>query len=54
LIELIQTQKNMRFAGPDRLRVDIAVTDIKERSDAIRALLRRLQPMQTLLKKEPA
>ena len=54
LIELIQTQKNMRFAGPDRLRIDIAVTDIKERTDAIRAFLRRLQPAQILQQKEPA
>ena len=45
LIELIQSQKNIRFAGPDRLKIDIAAPDIKERTDAIRALLRRLHPI---------
>jgi transcription-repair coupling factor (superfamily II helicase) len=53
LIELMQTQKNMRFAGPDRLRIDMAATDIKERTDAIRALLRRLQPAKALLEETP-
>lgn len=50
LIELIQSQKNIRFAGSDRLRIDIAAHDIKERTDAIRALFKRIHP--TSLAKE--
>ena len=42
LIDLVQTRKNVRFSGPDKLRIDIKATNIKERTDAIRSFLRDL------------
>ena len=52
LIVLVQTRKNVRFSGPDKLRIDIKATDIKERTDAIRSLLRDLSvPAQTTVEK---
>jgi len=42
LIDLVQKKKNVRFAGPDKIKADIAAPDIKARADAIRALLREL------------
>ena len=52
LIDLVQTRKNVRFSGPDKLRIDIKATDIKERTDAIRSLLRDLSvPAQTTVEK---
>lgn len=39
LIDLVQTRKNIRFSGPDKIRVDIKATDVKARTDAIRSLL---------------
>jgi transcription-repair coupling factor (superfamily II helicase) len=52
LIDLVQTRKNVRFSGPDKLRIDIKATDIKERTDAIRSLLRDLGvPAQTTVEK---
>jgi len=42
LIDLVQKNKNIRFNGPDKLRAGIQGQDIKQRSDAIRALLRAM------------
>ena len=42
LIDLVQQKKNVRFSGSDRLRADIKAQDIKQRTDAIRALLRAM------------
>lgn len=42
LIDLVQQRRNVRFSGPERLRVEIAEQDIKKRTDAIRALLRAM------------
>jgi transcription-repair coupling factor (superfamily II helicase) len=44
LIDLVQSRKNVRFSGPDKIRIEIKATDIKARTDAIRALLRDLSP----------
>jgi transcription-repair coupling factor (superfamily II helicase) len=43
LIDLVQQQKNVRFAGPDKLKVDIKAADIKQRTDAIRSLLKQMR-----------
>lgn len=42
LIDLVQQKKNVKFAGPDRLRATIVSEDIKKRYEAIRALLRAM------------
>ena len=43
LIDLVQKQKNIRFSGPDKLKADIAAPDIKQRTDAIRSLLKQMR-----------
>ncbi len=43
LIDLVQKQKNIRFSGPDKIRADIKATDIKQRTDAIRSLLKQMR-----------
>lgn len=43
LIDLVQQQKNVRFAGSDKLKVDIKTPDIKQRTDAIRSLLKQMR-----------
>jgi transcription-repair coupling factor (superfamily II helicase) len=42
LIELVQKQKNIRFAGQDKLRVEIKGLDVNARYEAVRTLLRSL------------
>lgn len=42
LIDLVQKQKNIRFAGPDKLKAEIKAVDIKQRTDAIRSLLKQM------------
>jgi transcription-repair coupling factor (superfamily II helicase) len=44
LIELVQKQKNIRFAGQDKLRVEIKGLDVNARYEAVRTLLRSLNP----------
>jgi transcription-repair coupling factor (superfamily II helicase) len=43
LIDIVQKQKNVRFFGPDKLKVDIKADDIKQRTDAIRSLLKQMR-----------
>lgn len=42
LIELVQKQKTIRFAGQDKLRAEIDCPDVTARADAVRSLLRSL------------
>jgi transcription-repair coupling factor (superfamily II helicase) len=42
LIELVQKQKNIRFAGQDKLRVELKGLDVNARFEAVRTLLRSL------------
>ena len=42
LIDLVQKQKNIRFSGQDKLRVEIKDSDVTARFDATRAILRAL------------
>jgi transcription-repair coupling factor (superfamily II helicase) len=42
LIELVQKQKNIRFAGQDKLRVELKGLDVNARYEAVRTLLRSL------------
>ena len=42
LIELVQKQKNIRFAGPDKLRIETKAQDVTARYDTVRTLLRTL------------
>ncbi len=42
LIELIQKQKTIRFAGQDKLRAEINCPEVNARADAVRQLLRSL------------
>ncbi|MCD8503672.1 MAG: transcription-repair coupling factor [Burkholderiaceae bacterium] len=43
LIDLVQKQKNIRFAGPDKIRADIKAPDIRQRTDAVRSLLKQMR-----------
>ena len=42
LIELVQARKDARFAGPERLRVDVSTDNLQSRSATIRELLRQM------------
>ena len=42
LIELVQKQKHIRFSGPDKLRIETISTNVTERFDAVRKVLRAL------------
>jgi transcription-repair coupling factor (superfamily II helicase) len=42
LIELVQKQKHIRFAGQDKLRVEIKAADVQTRFEATRTVLRSL------------
>jgi len=42
LIELVQKQKNIRFAGQDKLRIELKGLDVNARFEAVRTLLRSL------------
>jgi transcription-repair coupling factor (superfamily II helicase) len=42
LIELVQKQKNIRFAGQDKLRIELKGLDVNARYEAVRTLLRSL------------
>lgn len=42
LIELVQKQKSIRFAGQDKLRAEINCPDVTARAEAVRTLLRSL------------
>lgn len=42
LIELVQKQKHIRFAGQDKLRAEINIPEVKDRADAVRKLLRAI------------
>lgn len=47
LIELVQKQKNIKFAGPDKLKVDMkAGTELKQRTQQLTELLRQLSKNQ--------
>ena len=50
LIDLVQSRKNVRFSGPDKIRIDINHADIKARTDAIRAVLKELSPSKQTTK----
>lgn len=43
LIELVQSNRNIRFVGPDKISAQIATSDVKARTDAIRALLKQMK-----------
>jgi len=47
---LVQSRKNVRFSGPDKIRLDINHADIKARTDAIRAVLKELSPSKQTTK----
>jgi transcription-repair coupling factor (superfamily II helicase) len=48
VIQLVQTQRNYRFAGPDRLRITVAAGDAATRIQAIKDAFRELaQPYTT-------
>ena len=42
LIELVQKQKHIRFAGQDKLRIEIKGLEVNARYEAVRTLLRTL------------
>ena len=42
IIDLVQSRDDVRFAGPDRFRVQIHTADFKARSATARELLRKL------------
>jgi transcription-repair coupling factor (superfamily II helicase) len=42
LIELVQKQKHIRFAGQDKLRIEIKAVDVQARFEATRTALRSL------------
>lgn len=42
LIDLVQKQKNIRFSGQDKLRIEIKDSDVPARFEATRAILRTL------------
>ena len=42
LIELVQKQKHIRFAGQDKLRAEINIPDVTARADEVRKLLRSI------------
>lgn len=42
LIELVQKKKNIRFAGQDKLRAEINISDVTARFDEVRKLLRAI------------
>jgi len=42
IIKLIQTKRNYKLAGPDRLRIDIKVTDLKARVAEVRKVFAEL------------
>ena len=42
LIELVQKQRHIRFAGQDKLRVEVKSTDLNTRVDTIKAVLRSI------------
>jgi transcription-repair coupling factor (superfamily II helicase) len=42
LIELVQKQRHIRFAGPDKLRIELQTSDVTERFEAVRTVLRSL------------
>jgi len=42
IIELVQDNRRVKLAGPDRLRLDLAEPDLDKRIDAVRAVLRAL------------
>ncbi len=42
IIDLVQSRKDTRFAGPDRLRIQIATPDLPARISAIRQVLKSL------------
>lgn len=42
LIDLVQKQRNVRFSGSDKLRIEIKAPDIKARVDAIRSLMKQM------------
>ncbi len=44
IIALVQQQRSVKLAGNDRLRIDRAIADPKERAQAVREVLRALGP----------
>ena len=42
IIELVQKRKDARFAGPDRIRIDVSSADVPLRAVKIRELLKSL------------
>ena len=43
LINLLQRDKRCRMSGPDKLRVNVAMIDINQRTDFIKQLFKALQ-----------
>ena len=43
IIELIQKQRHIKLAGPDKLRIEFTVVKVSTRADAVRAVLRSLK-----------
>ena len=47
IIELVQKNRNIKLVGNDKLRIDKALSDPKDRAQAIREVLRLLgQPLK--------
>jgi len=47
IIELVQKNKHIKLAGNDKLRIEKALTDPKDRAQYVRDLLRQLgQPIK--------
>ena len=42
LIELVQKQRHIKFAGQDKLRIEVQSTDLNTRVDAVKAMLRAI------------
>ena len=42
IIQLVQSRKNARFAGPDRIRVEVQTPEVAARSAKVRELLFKL------------
>jgi transcription-repair coupling factor (superfamily II helicase) len=48
IIELVQKNKQIKLAGNDKLRIEKALSDPKDRAQYVRDLLRQLgQPLKT-------
>jgi transcription-repair coupling factor (superfamily II helicase) len=46
VLELVQTRRGWKLAGPTKLRVAVGSTNARERAQAVRAVLEALAPRQ--------